>query len=150
MTSHAAQVSTEAEQTGKHAADVCKDAAGLNTAVGELRHAVIRVVRTSTTEMDRRHDHRYAENLTGRVTVGGRSSQAHITDLSEHGASVRSEQPAPIGTRGMLMIDGVDFVLPFNVRAVEGDLLHLALELDEQTAARFRAMPERLAQRRTA
>jgi methyl-accepting chemotaxis protein len=51
MTSHATQVSTEAEQTGKHAGDVCKDAAGLNTAVGELRHAVIRVVRTATADV---------------------------------------------------------------------------------------------------
>ena len=53
MTSHATQVSTEAEQTGcKHAGDVCKDAAGLNTAVGELRQrAVTRVVRTATADV---------------------------------------------------------------------------------------------------
>ena len=53
MTGHAKDVSVEAEQTGKHAADVCNDAAGLNTAVGELRQSVIRVVRSSTSEMDR-------------------------------------------------------------------------------------------------
>jgi methyl-accepting chemotaxis protein len=48
MTGHATEVSTEAGQTGKHAAEVCKDACWLNAAVGELRHTVIRVVRTAT------------------------------------------------------------------------------------------------------
>jgi len=40
--------------TGASAAVVVR-AAGLNTAVEELRHTVIRVVRTSATEVDRRH-----------------------------------------------------------------------------------------------
>lgn len=48
MTSRTTEVSTEAEQTGRHAADVREIAAALNTAVGDLRHSVIRVVRTST------------------------------------------------------------------------------------------------------
>jgi methyl-accepting chemotaxis protein len=52
VTRHAREVSTEAEQTGKHAASVCEGALGLNTSVGELRRSVLRVVRTSTAEMD--------------------------------------------------------------------------------------------------
>ena len=54
MTNRATEVSTEAEQTGEHAADVRENAAALNTAVSDLRHSVIRVARTSTTEVDRR------------------------------------------------------------------------------------------------
>ena len=56
MTSRTTEVSAEAEQTGIHAADVRENAVALNTAVGELRHSVIRVVRTSTPEVDRRAD----------------------------------------------------------------------------------------------
>ena len=144
MTGHATEVSAEAEQTGKHAADVCKDAAGLNTAVGELRHAVIRVVRTSTTEMDRRHERRFPEDLNCRVTIAGHSSPAHVADLSEHGAYVRNGPSVSVGARGTLAMDSVGFALPFSVRAVEDGVLHLAFELDEATAARFRAIPEQL------
>ena len=51
MTNRTTEVLAEAERTGTHAAAVRENAAGLNTAVGDLRHVVIRVVRTSTTEM---------------------------------------------------------------------------------------------------
>jgi len=53
MTTRTTEVSIEAEQTGKRAVDVRDNAAGLNTAVAALRHSLIRVVRTATTE-DRR------------------------------------------------------------------------------------------------
>ena len=150
MTDHATNVSTEAEQTGKHAAAVCNDAAALDVAVNELRHSVIRVVRTTTTEMDRRHERRYPEGLACRLDIDGRSSAARVFDLSEHGAYVRGAPSVAVGARGTVTIDGVDFALPFSVRASAGDGLHLHFELDDATAERFRPMPERLATRRAA
>ena len=56
----------------------------------------------------------------------------------------------PVGTRGALTIDGIDLVLPFNVRGFEDGGLHLVFELDAATAAKFRLIPERLAARRAA
>jgi methyl-accepting chemotaxis protein len=147
MTGRATDVAIEAEQTGKHAADVRDNADGLNTAVGELRHAMIRVVRTSTAEMNRRHDHRYPENLTCRLSIAGDSFTAHIADLSEHGADIRNRPSVPVGTCGTLTMDRCDSPLPFTVRDVEGNALHLAFELDEVTAARFRPIPARRATR---
>jgi methyl-accepting chemotaxis protein len=150
MTGHAAEVSSEAKQTGSHAADVCKDAAGLNTAVVELRHSLIRLVRTSTTEMDRRHERRYPENLSCRLSIGGHSSTAHVADLSEHGAYIRNAPLVPAGTRGTVIIDGVGFGLQFHVTSADNDGLHLTFELDDATAAKFQQFPERLAVRRAA
>ena len=54
MSGRITEVSAEAEQTERHALSVRENAAALEVAVAELRHAVIRVVRTSTTEVDRR------------------------------------------------------------------------------------------------
>ena len=62
MTNRTTEVTAEAEQTGKHAAEVRENAGGLNTAVEELRHSVIRVVRTSTTEVDRRIERRFSRD----------------------------------------------------------------------------------------
>ncbi len=150
MTSHATEVSTEAEQTGRHAAEVCNDAAGLNIAVGELRHSVIRVVRTSTTEMHRRHEPRYPGDLVCRLGIAGQSYNARIVDLSENGAQVLGGPEVPAGTRGSLTIAGFDTPLPFNVRAAGDGDLHVMFELDAATAAKFRSAPERLTARRAA
>ena len=55
MTERTTEVSAEAEQTGQRSRRRCGTTRrALNTAVGELRHSVIRVVRTSTAEVDRR------------------------------------------------------------------------------------------------
>jgi methyl-accepting chemotaxis protein len=150
MTSHATEVSTEAEQTGKHATEVSKDAAALNAAVADLRHSVIRVVRTSTTEMDRRHERRYPEDLACRLVIDGQSYNAHVADLSEHGAQVLGGPMVPVGTRGSLTVTGFDASLPFSVRATDDSKLHVTFDLDAVTAAKFRSVPERLAARRAA
>jgi methyl-accepting chemotaxis protein len=150
MTDNAREVSSEAEQTGRRAAEVCQDASGLNSAVSELRHSIIRVVRTSTTEMNRRRSHRYPKDMTCRIAIGGGSHIARVVDLSEHGAYLRDTPAMPAGARGSLTLDGVDFPLPFVVLGVEDGGMHLVFELDEQTAARFSLVPERLAVGRAA
>ena len=151
MTNHVAKVSVEAEQTGRRAADVCKDAAGLNAAVGELRHSVIRVVRTSTTELDRRKTERHRVDLRCDFSVPGQSaSEARVTDISEHGANVRGGPSLPMGARGMLHIDTAGFALPCVVRAYQDGSLHLMFELDQAMATRFQPVLERLTQGRAA
>jgi len=53
MTSHANEVSLEAERTGERAVEVRNDIAWLKSAVADLQHTVIRIVRTSTGDLDR-------------------------------------------------------------------------------------------------
>ncbi len=150
MTSRTAEVSAEAEQTGRHAAEVGENAVALNAAVGELRHSVIRVVRTSTTEVDRRQNARYPEDLPCRLSIGGQSSTARIADLSMHGAYICSGPIVPAGTRGTLTVDSIGFPLQFTIRATENDGLHLMFELDDATAARFAPILKKLSLPRAA
>ena len=113
--------------------------------MGELRHSVIRVVRTSTAEVDRRVAKRHQVDLPCRVSVPGQAAfTARVTDISEGGANVREGSSLPPGTRGTLHIDGIGFALPSVVRSSEGDTLHLIFELDEGTANKFRPALERL------
>jgi methyl-accepting chemotaxis protein len=150
MQARTTEVSDEARKTGGHAALVRSNAVELNDATEELRHSVIRAVRTSTTEVDRRADTRFDVDLVCRLSVEGRAYPARVADLSDRGAHVRGGPVLPAGIRGALDIDGVGFSLPFIVRFGEGDSLRLAFEPDEATTVRFRGMPERLAQRRAA
>jgi methyl-accepting chemotaxis protein len=150
MQARTAEVSEEARKTGGHAALVRSNAAGLDVATEELRHSVIRAVRTSTKEVDRRGGARFDVDLGCRLSVEGRTYDARVADLSDTGAHLRGAPVLRPGVRGSLDIDGVGFSLPITVRFGEADSLRLSFELDGATAVRFRGTPERLAQRRVA
>jgi methyl-accepting chemotaxis protein len=151
MAGRNAEVSSEAERTGRHAAEVRENAAGLNSAMGELRHSVIRAVRTSTTEVDRRESPRHKVDLACRVSVPGQESRvAEVIDISEGGAWVRADWAWPQGTRGTLYFDNADLTLPFMVVAGEGDDMHLSFPLDQTRTGEFKSIIERLVRRRAA
>lgn len=150
MTTRTTEVSAEAGETGRQAVTVRENAAGLNEAMDELRHSVIRVVRTSADEVDRRLTRRFGVDLACRVTSSGQTQGARVVDLSEGGALLRGGPGLRIGDRGTLDIDGVGFALPFTVRVSENGALRIAFAPDAATAGRFSGVPERLAQRRAA
>ena len=136
MTQRTGEVSVEAELTGTQAAQVRDHSGGLNVAMEDLRHSVIRVVRTSTTEVDRRRDPRIALRRACRVTIAGQAPHsAQLVDLSLGGAYVNGGPDVPVGTRGMLAVDGLAANLPFTVRAGRDGELHLAFALDAATSA---------------
>ena len=131
MTGRTGEVSAEAEQTGRDADTVHANAEGLATAVGELRRTVVRVVRSSTAEVDRRHDPRHPTDLRCRIAAAGAAPvSARLVNLSRGGARVEDGPPLGIGARGTLSIDGLGFGLPFSVRAVDRGALSLGFALE--------------------
>jgi methyl-accepting chemotaxis protein len=148
MTSRTNEVSTEAVDTGRLAADVRDNTVALNAAVEELRHSVIKVVRTSSTDVDRRRAPRFAVDMTGRLNVAGRSDHTvAISDLSAGGACVRGAPDLAVGTRAELRPSGVAAAFPCVVRATDSDGTHLAFALDDAGRAALRVMLERFAAR---
>jgi methyl-accepting chemotaxis protein len=147
MTTRIKEVSGEADQTDRHAADVHDEITRLTTAVTELSQNVIRAVRTSTSEVDRRRKPRYQVDLACRLEIAGRSANtARVVDISQSGARIQDGPACEPGDRGTLRLDAIDYALPFVVRGGQNGALHLEFALDEETTARFRLMPERLAQ----
>jgi len=150
MTNRTTEVSSEAELTSMQAAEVRDNATALNSAIEQLRHSVIRVVRTSTAEVDRRRTPRFDVDLPCRLSVGGQMYDARVSDLSDAGARLNSVPSLASGTRGTLTIDGVGFPLAFAVRASEGQSMNVSFALDTATAASFSGVAERLMSRRAA
>jgi methyl-accepting chemotaxis protein len=151
MTTRITEVSMAAEQNGRQAGQVLDGAAELAAAVGELKCTVVRVVHTSSTEVDRRHNDRRQVNLVGRLTVPGQPVHAgHVIDLSETGARIQGTPKLPAGTRGTLDLQGVGFALPFVVGNVDNDGLGLSLVLDPATAAQLKTALERVETRQAA
>ena len=150
MTARTDEVSAEAGQTISHSAAVHDNARGLNDATVDLRHSLIRVVRTATSDVDRRIHKRYDVDLSGRLMAGGQTCDVRVTDLSDGGARVRGTTALQVGARGTLDIAGVGFPLPIVVNRRDDDVLRLSFVLDEEMAARLSGTAERLAQRQAA
>jgi methyl-accepting chemotaxis protein len=150
MTDRTADFSAQAKATGRQASELRGHTDSLNGAIEELRHTVVRVVRTSTAEVNRRRSSRYRVDLRCTLDVsrgdipGGERIIARITDLSEGGAWLEDAPELPVGRRGSLLIDRVGFPLPFTVQAAHDGTLHIAFNLDAATAARFGPLPEQL------
>ncbi|HEY1934028.1 MAG TPA: methyl-accepting chemotaxis protein [Acetobacteraceae bacterium] len=151
MSQRIGEVSAEAGRTGQRSTKVRDDTAGLNTLVDELRHSVIRVVRSATADVDRRHAIRYPAALPCRVTVPGLGTQPAVTaDLSEGGASIRGGPALSPGSRGTLQVERIGMTLPFVVRAADDEVSHLAFELDAETARHFVELLEGVVMQRAA
>jgi methyl-accepting chemotaxis protein len=145
MTSRTGDASNEAAVTGRTAMDLRDNMAALSGAVEDLRRSVIKVVRTSTADVERRQFHRFAVDLAGELSVaGGMACGVRVSDLSEGGAHVLGAPESGAGAHGILRIDGVAVPLPCVVRSVEGDEAHVAFQLDEVAARALREVLSRL------
>jgi methyl-accepting chemotaxis protein len=147
MTGQIGEVSAEAERTDRQAGAVQENASGLNAAVTELKQSLIRVVRTSTADVDRRMSARHDIGLSCRLTVGGDTRIARVVDLSQGGAHVQGTPMLQRGDRGALGLDGVGYTLPFIVQDEQDGSTRLTFALDAATAAKFRGVPEQLMRR---
>jgi methyl-accepting chemotaxis protein len=143
MTKRTSTVSDEASITGRHADTVRENATALTGAMEELGHSLIRAVRTSTSDVDRRADVRQDTSLACRLTVGGRVHGARVTNLSMGGASLRGGPTMPTGENGELEIEGTTARLPFVVRGVGGDVSHIAFTFDKTGAGEFQSVLRR-------
>ena len=151
MSQRITEVSAEAEETERHAVSVRENAAALEVAVADLRRAIIRVVRTSTTEVDRRGAPRHEADLPCRLSTPGGTHAGMLVDLSATGAHVRDVPPLPPGTSGTIALDGVGASIPFTVRNVDDrGGVHVAFALSPAIEVALGAVLERLARRRAA
>src|SRR4029077_12635435 len=142
--------SSAAAVTGRNAVELRDNTAALNQSVEELRRSVIKVVRDSTADVDRRQFHRYAVDLAAELSIDGRGDcRVQVSDLSERGACVRGAPEVPVGTSGRLCLNGVAAALLWVARANDPDGLHLAFTQDA-AAAPVRLLLDRLEMREAA
>lgn len=138
MTRRIGEVSTEAEQTGHRSAQVRDNTAALNDEVGALKASVIRVVRTSAAEVDRRLHKRYQVDVGAVMAVAGQSPRSVRTiDISRGGAAVKGVGIVPLGTNGTLTIDGVGMSVKFSVRTADEKMVGMVFDIGPEDATCF-------------
>jgi len=107
VASQIVNVSNEAIETGRRAAEIRDGSAEIAGKVDSLRETLVRVVRASTTDVDRRTSTRVDVERHGTVEVGGRAHKVVIRNLSEGGAMIMDAVPgAGVGDPMVLKVDG--------------------------------------------
>ncbi len=125
-----ARVSTEADATQSRAGDMRAVADDVATGIDSLRNVLIRVVRTATTDVDRRQRPRFAVNIGCAVEMPGRGTQrAVLANLSAGGAMLSGAPDGVAGTVATLRIDGVSRPLTCRVKSSEHGRLHVKFDL---------------------
>jgi methyl-accepting chemotaxis protein len=145
MSSRNTEVSQEAERAGRYAEEVLDNTKVLDGAVDELRRGLIRTVRTSTAEVDRRLFQRHATDLPCQIDLPGLGRiAARIVDISEGGARVTGLPAISVGMRGTLQTSGMATPVAFIVRDVSDTAAGLAFETDDPVQQTLRAGLQRL------
>ncbi len=138
-----AQVSQDARQTGGQALGIRGISGEVADSVGGLRATLVRVVRTSTKDADRRKTPRFDVDLPARVRLGSTEHHVRVLDLSLGGARL-SGVAANEGDRAILLIAGCPQALKFVIRSAGGENLHVKFELEEEARLAYEAAFETL------
>jgi methyl-accepting chemotaxis protein len=139
-----ADVSSEAANTGERAGTVRSTVADVATAVGELRTTLVRVVRTSMAEVDRRQMPRQSIQLPCEVHAAGQHQTGQLTNLSAGGAFVSGIAPLPARSSGRLLVKGLAVELSFLVLDSAAGGTSLQFQLKPQDADRVNSFLDRL------
>jgi methyl-accepting chemotaxis protein len=135
VSSRIAEVSSEAGLTGARANEVHDTAAEVSQAVASLRQAIVRAVRNSTDDVDRRRNKRFKLDGTCAVTTTRSGKlQARFRNISLDGALINGADALTAGMGGVLSSNSFGEV-PFTVVRVSESGQHLRLG-DDMAATR--------------
>ncbi|MBL9035729.1 MAG: HAMP domain-containing protein [Rhodospirillaceae bacterium] len=130
-----ASVSGEATATGQRADQVRQLSGDVASGINDLRETLVRVVRTSTHEVDRRQWHRYQISRPARLCFAGKARPVEILNCSGGGALIRGVfEGLDLGTRLELEIDGIGTRMPGKVRHLAADRTHIMFDLPEEAS----------------
>ena len=157
-TAHAAQqvssditrVASESERVGAVAENVNTVSATICDDVSELTRTLVRVVRTSTQDADRRHTPRYAVSQSCTVQGLHASGPATLLDISEGGALMATEVSLALNEQGEVILPDGNGRFRFEVRYCEVDRLHVSFFFDEDSERRYVAFLAKMLQQRQA
>ncbi|CAK0779743.1 methyl-accepting chemotaxis protein [Azospirillaceae bacterium] len=143
-----AQVSTEASNTGQQAGCVHAVALEVAESVIQLQDVLIRVVRTSTREVDRRRELRITVGAPCRVVTPIGEWRGTVRNLSEGGALLGDLPEIPDGIRGSLhLLQDFSVALPFKSLSTDKSGLHTQFQwpqpIQESYGQYFLALAEK-------
>ena len=137
-------VRAAASESDRQSNMVQQTALTLEDAVQILRGTVIRVVRTSAEEVNRRMNQRHQVDLPARLCLPDRPErQVRLGDLSLAGAMVLNTDDVALGEQARLIVEGITLDVTFRVSDGKGRS-GVSFTPDPETAERLAALIGRL------
>ena len=132
------RVSDEAASNTERAGQVSGIAAEVAVAIGDLRTTLVRLVRTATSEVERRRKPRYALDCAATVIAPGGSLPARVINCSEGGAKLNGRFfGVTAGQHVRLAVSGVAGEPSAVVLSVDRTLCHVKFDPEDAVYARF-------------
>ncbi|KAA0580178.1 PAS domain-containing protein [Azospirillum sp. B21] len=130
-----ATVSQEAAQTGSQAAQVRIGSEEVAHSIEALRRTLVRVVRTSTTEADRRRSPRHAIDHPAQLAAARGQLTVRIADLSMDGARLLTPRQHALtpGDTARLAPDGMSATVTVTVQALSDGAVHVRFNRQEES-----------------
>lgn len=140
-----ADVSNEADATGSDATMVRGLAEDVASSIQSLRQVIVQVVRSATSEVDRRRYRRVTLLAPGIVAHDGQRWDVQVKDVSERGARLAGAV-LPLGAKGTLRIETLGVELPFEALSPIDEDSRVTFALDPSRAQDWAAKVAKLAQ----
>jgi methyl-accepting chemotaxis protein len=124
-------VSNGAKEVSSRASEMQQAIASAASDIGNLRSTLVRVVRTSSEDADRREFPRFRVDMPATI-LNARNVRSTCTllDVSEVGARISSVSGFNVDDSGSLQIEGVGAAIPFVVRDLADGKLQLMVRAD--------------------
>ncbi len=127
-----ALVAIEAARTGAQAGQVRSRATHIESSLSVLRENIVKVVRTSTADANRRSETRFAADEVCKIGLNGSALQeGRLIDISSRGASLKMAGTGiqtAVGTHGVLRLERRKVSAPFIVRSTTDEHLHVLFD----------------------
>jgi len=122
-----ADVSDEARSTGSQAGEVNGVCVEVSHSIQMLRDTLIKVVRTSTREVDRRATARYSAQIPLKIQARGKSFDAVTQEYSSNGATIRLDGVHDLtsGIQVGITMEGLSQTIDAEIVAVQDGVLHV-------------------------
>jgi len=129
-------VSRDASSVDGGANEVRSAIAKVSSSLSSLRSVLVKVVRTSTEEANRRRWPRFKSSLPIEITCRGQKQpNAMLMDISEGGAWIRGVPDLEAGDTGVMTIEGFEHSLQFTVRNRSPEAIHVEFDLGRHREA---------------
>ncbi len=125
-----AEVSMDAAEAGQQAGGVRSASFQVAESISDLRQVLVRLVRTSTEETDRRMFERVKVDAACEVRLGDNTLVGRVEDVSEGGANVAGVPNGQPGQHGTLAVAGR--TASFETRAAEHGHIHVQFDQGPQ------------------
>lgn len=131
-------VSQEAGSTGVLSTNISALSAAVAESVEDLKTVLIRVVRTSTKEVERRRKPRYKIDRDAHIAADGHTSRVKVENCSEDGALLKGGD-ATFGVRAKisLKIDGLQTQITGHVLNITKSGVHVKFDDSPEMTGRF-------------